>query len=132
MTKEQALHTLWSSFGLIAYDENTVPTGENAPPFPYITYAVQTGSMDADIMLTASLWYRSTSWAEISQKKDEIANAIYHETWYTGDGEFKIDGGYMKVRLPDGRSFAQRMNDPSDDMIRRYLLTVNVEFLTET
>lgn len=132
MDKEQALHTFWSSFGLVAYDENTVPTGEDAPEFPYITYSVQTSNMGADLMLNGSLWYRSTTWADIVRKKDEIARAIQKETWYDGSGEFKIDGGYMKLHLPDGGAFAQRMNDPSDNMIRRYLLSVYVEFLTES
>lgn len=132
MNKEQALHTFWSSFGLNAYDENTVPTGEGAPDYPYITYSVQTGNMDADLMLNASIWYRSTSWENITKKKDEIASAIQNETWYNGGGEFKIDGGYMKIHLPQGSSFAQRMSEPSDNMVRRYLLSIYVEFLTES
>lgn len=132
MNKEQALQLFWSSFGLVAYDENTVPTGDaNKPAFPYITYSVQTAGMGADLMVNGSLWYRSTSWEAITKKKDEIARAIQKETWYNGGGEFKIDGGYMKIHLPEASAFAQRMSDPSDDMIRRYILSIYVEFLTE-
>lgn len=125
MGKDQALYEFWSGFGLPAYDQATVPTGDDAPDFPYITYETQTGNIGADILLNASLWYRSTSWDEISNRKDEIARFIGY-----GCKIIKIDGGYMKIHLPDLSSFATRMSDPSDDMVRRYLLSVYVEFLT--
>lgn len=42
MTATRVLNSFYSSFGLPAYDENSVPTGENAPAFPYITYSFHT------------------------------------------------------------------------------------------
>ena len=72
MTKEQALTKFWESFGLTAYDENSVPSGENKPTYPYITYNVVTGSFGSNLALTASLWYKSSSWEAITNKADEI------------------------------------------------------------
>ena len=37
MTKEAALHNFWSMFGVPAYEENAVPSGEDGAEFPYIT-----------------------------------------------------------------------------------------------
>lgn len=43
MDRAQAIHSFWNSFGLKAYDENTVP--DNAK-LPYITYEVAVSSFD--------------------------------------------------------------------------------------
>ena len=66
--KWQALQEFWSSFGWDAYDENSVDTGAFAPEFPYITYAAQTGVVGQVLTLTASLWDKSTSWVDVSDK----------------------------------------------------------------
>ena len=114
--KFTALNTFWNSFGLPAYDENTVPDGAQ---MPYITYESRIGDIDK-IPLTASLWYRSTSWEEISNKALDISADI---------------GGGKGVRYDDGRlwvtketAFAQRMSEPSNDMVRRIVLQVTAEF----
>lgn len=121
--KWQAQQTFWSSFGIPAYDENTVPAGAT---MPYLTYEAVGGNFEQLATVSASLWYRSNSWQAISQKADEIAQAIA-----TAQAPaIKISNGYMKVRLPDSTPFAQRMDDPSDRQIRRILMTVEVEFLT--
>lgn len=121
MDKAQAIHQFWSGFGLTAYDENTVD--ENAD-FPYITYSVSTGSIDDFILLTASLWYRSTSWEEITKKADEIAQAITNMS----PPAIKIDGG--RAYFTKGTPFSQRTSEESDDSVRRIYLNVYVEFLT--
>lgn len=121
MDKAQALQEFWESFGLPAYDQYSVP---DDAVFPYITYEVATDSMGHAIPLTASLWYRSTSWKEISLKTDEIAKYIGEH----GSLIRAIDGGYMY--LYKGSAFAQRMNDPADDMVKRMYLNILVEFLT--
>ena len=51
MTAEQTLHSFWSSFGLTAYDENSVP---DDAVLPYITYSVSYDSFDNNVSLTAS------------------------------------------------------------------------------
>lgn len=123
MDKWQAQQQFWEGFGLPAYDENTVPDDAQEP---YITYQAIDGNLDAQTQVSASLWYRSNSWAGISQKASEIAKAIHDMPT-----AIPIDGGYMKARLPDGTPFAQRMNEPEDRQVRRMVLAVEIEFLTE-
>lgn len=123
MDKAQAIHNFWSGFGIPAYDENTVPTGDNAPAFPYITYSVSVDSLGNMISLSASVWYRSSSWESVSKKVEEISEFIYNQK-----SPIKIDGGYLWIVF--GTPFAQRMSDPSDDMIRRIYVSVAAEFLT--
>lgn len=119
MDKHQALYSFWSSFGLPVYDQNTVP--EDAA-LPYITYEDATDSLNAPIPLDASLWYRSSSWAEISQKEDVISRVVEsHPT-------IPVDIGYLFITK--GSPFARRMRDPDDDMIRRVSLLIVVEYLT--
>lgn len=124
MDKAQAIHHFWSSFGIPAYDENTIPTGESRPTPPYITYNVVEGAVESVLLLTGSVWYRSTSWVDISKKVDEIAEKLGQNGFHIEE----VDGGYMW--MVQGNPFAQRMSDPEDDMLRRYYLNVTAEFLT--
>ena len=121
MTKDEAIYSFYSGFSLPAYDENTVPEGS---ALPYITYSVSTDSIGNIVILSASLWYRSTSWVTIQDKADEIAAAIGY-----GGKIIKIDNGYLW--LTKGSPFAQRMSEPSDKMVRRIVLNISAEFLTE-
>lgn len=118
MNKAQSIHEFWSGFGIPAYDENSVP--DNAT-FPYITYSVVTDSLDYVALLTASIWYRSSSWESVTLKAMEISFALK-------DGVLiKLDKGY--TYLYRGTPFGQRVKD-DDDMIKRIYLNVNVEYLT--
>ena len=121
MNKAQAIQNFWSGFGLTAYDENSVPDDAKTP---YITYSVSVGDLDDPVTLSASLWYRSTSWSEIEAKSHEISEAItkmYPPT-------IEIDNG--RLYITKGSPFAQRMNDPSDDIMKRIYININAEFLT--
>lgn len=121
MDKAQAIQELWSSFGIPAYDENTVPQDAK---MPYITYNIATDSIGNVVNLSASVWYRSYSWKEISEKCDEIAKYLGEY----GFAKIKLDDGY--VWFTKGSPFAQRMADQTDDMIRRMYINVQAEFLT--
>ena len=120
MTKAAAIYQFWSGFGLTAYEENTVPTDAS---FPYITYQLVTDSFDREIPLTASLWYRSESWAGINAKTDEISQKISR-----GGKIVSCDGG--AIWLKRGQPFAQNMGDESDDLIKRKYLNITAEFMT--
>lgn len=124
MDKSQALHSFWSSFGLTAYDESTVPTGENAPDFPYITYNVVTDSFDTDVASYASLWYKDYSWADITAKADAVSAAIG-----MGGKLVPFNGGALWIKR--GTPFAQRMADDSDDTIRRIYINTTMEYISE-
>jgi hypothetical protein len=123
MDKEQALHKFWSGFGLTAYDENTVP--DNALTTnggKYLTYNVATASLDEPTPLYANLWYKSSSWAEITVKANEISVAIGR-----GGAIVSFDGG--KIWICRGTPFSQRMPD-DDDTIRRIYINVMAEYLS--
>lgn len=122
MRKSQAIRNFWSSFGLQAIDAYTVPTGDDKPEFPYITYTVSESAIDEPVLLNASIWYRSESWSDIEIKTKEIAERIKTMN------PIKIDDGY--ITIVGGSPFAQRMDDPSDDLIRRMILNVTVEYFT--
>lgn len=121
MDKSQAINSFWNSFGIPAFDQYTVPEDVS---MPYITFEASTDSVNSNIPMTASLWYRDSSWREISQMVDTISARISYSFYITA-----ITGGYMVVRR--GEVFAQRMNDPDDPDVRRILISVIVEFLTE-
>lgn len=122
MTKEQALDSFWQSFGIDAYDESSVPQGTE---FPYITYSVATDSLSQyGTALNASIWCHSTSWETATL----LSNLVSERIGYHGK-VLPYDGGYLwiKRRSP----FAQRMSDPEDDLIRRIVLNIEAEYLSE-
>lgn len=120
MDKAQAIHKFWTGFGLPAFDENTVP--QNAP-MPRITYNVTTDSLGNVVYMSGSIWYRSTSWKEITEKTNDIEKRLGEH----GGVVLDLDDG--KVWIMKGSPFAQRMSDP-DDSIRRMYINLQVEFLT--
>ena len=130
MDKAQAIHSFWSGFGWPAIDELSsydIKTMEALGiTDKYITYEVVTGNLsDAPVAMTASLWHKSMSWAEITQKADEIAAAIGY-----GGRTLKVDEGYIQIWL--GSPFAQRMAVDADYDMRRIYLNIQAEFLTAT
>lgn len=129
MNKIQTLNAFWNSFGLKAYDETSVPeyiTDDQGNKVklepPYITYEVSSDNFGNTLMQSASIWYRSSSWEEITAKEQEIAEYITR-----GGRTLAYDGGAMWLQM--GSPWAQRMAEPSDDMVRRIVLSVLVEFL---
>ena len=120
MTKEAVLHNFYNSFGIPAYEENTVPDGA---AFPYITYSVVVDSMMSQVFLTANLWYRSSSWTSCNAKAREM-----YESIASSGVILPCDGGGIWIK-PD-TPFAQNMNDPSDDQIRRKYLRIVAEYIT--
>lgn len=120
MNAEQALHNFWSGFGLTAYDENSVP---DEAVLPYITYSVSIGGFDTEVSLTASLWYRSLSWVDITNLAYQISKAI----GYSGK-TLKTDDGYLWLKR--GQPFAQRMGD-DDKNIKRMYINITAEYFSE-
>lgn len=122
MTKNGALYDFLASFELPAYDENSVYDLEGAPPFPYITFQSVTDSFGNTVTINVSLWYRAGSWADCNAKTEAISQAIGY-----GGKMIPYDGG--SIWMKRGTPFAQNMGDPSDDQIKRKLLTLNLEYL---
>lgn len=119
MNTAQALQAFWSNFNLSAYDENTVP---DKVELPYITYESGDDFFGSRSAKSASLWYRSPSWVEITEKEQEIAEYIGH-----GGRMLAVDGGAIWVNR--GSPWAQRMAEPSDNMVRRIILNYEIEFI---
>ena len=119
MNKWQAINSFWSGFGIPAYDETSVP---DDAAFPYITYNAAVGEFEHIIQLTASVWYRSSSWADISNKVDEISESIYPYKL------LRVDNGYIYIYKGD--PFAQRMADENNTLRRVYLI-LYAEFLSK-
>ena len=123
MTKAAAIYKFWSGFGLPAFEENSVPSGKDAPEFPYITYQLITDSFGADVAMTASLWYRDSSWVNANAKADEISEAI----GYSG---IVISRDGRSLWLMRGKPFAQRMGDASDKKIKRIIINIEAEYFS--
>jgi hypothetical protein len=124
MTKASALYNFFSSFGIEAYEETLVPTGEEAPKFPYLTYQLITDSFDNEILIPVSLWYRSeASLLALNSKTEEISQRI-------GRGGVFLDCDGGKIWIKRGSPFAQTMSDPEDNTIRRKYINITAEFLT--
>lgn len=111
MNKSEAIYQFWNSFGVEAYDENSVP---DDAPFPYITYAEVDGEMFVE---TASIWDKSKSWKRVTAIRDMIAKKLGEYDSYL----VRFDGGYYM--LYQGTPFSQRMDD-EDQTIKRLVLNV--------
>lgn len=125
MTKYEAIHAFFSSFGIPAYEEHSVPdylddaqTEENSPP--YITYQAAADSFRGEpAAITADVWDCSESWQFVHEIAAEIAAYI---------GSFKrlvCDDGYIVVTK--GSPFAQ---DYADGNYKRAYLNLNLTFIT--
>ena len=128
MTKAGAIHQFWNSFGLNAYEENVVyDIDENGkevePKFPYIVYQLVTDSLDNDVQMSASIWYRGSSWVEANAKAEEISQTIGR-----GGKILNCDNG--RIWLKRGTPFSQNMGDDTDNLIKRKYLNITAEFFT--
>ena len=127
MNKTQTLHTFWSGFDIPAYDENSVPTADeriklHGSAFPYLTYESSMDDFGNPIAQTANLWYRSSGWTDVSLKEQQISDFITR-----GGRMVAYDDGAMWIQKAS--PWAQRLEEPEDDMIRRIVLNITVEFL---
>lgn len=119
MDKAQAYQSLWGRFGIPAYNELSVPDGAKTP---YITYQTIYDSCDESVYPTASLWYKDTSWLKIDAKLKEISKEISEMD------DIPLDEGFMSVDT--NNPFAQPLEDDENRDMKRYVLSVRVEFLT--
>ena len=122
MTKNAVIQMFFSGYGLEAFPSSSVPTGSDAPDFPYVTYEPVVDSNLERVNVLASLWYRSTSWTDINAKVDEISVDI-------GTAKtIECDNGAIIIRK--GTPWAQPMAETSDNMIKRKILMFDFMFAT--
>lgn len=123
MIVEQALYQFWSAFGIPAYEKNSVPTGDDAPKFPYITYSTAKADFGKEVALSGNIWTRSTSWQQAIGFETQVYNAIGY-----GGKVIKIDNG--AIWLKRGTPFSLPMGDDSDNTIKRKYINLTAEFIT--
>ena len=124
MTKAGALYQFFSSFGIEAYEETLVPTGDEAPKFPYLTYQLVTDSFENEVQIPVSLFYYSeASLLALNEKTEEISKRI-------GRGGVMLDCDGGKIWLKRGSPFAQTMSDDAEKTIKRKYINITAEFLT--
>ena len=132
MNKQQAYNAFWSGFGVLAFEENSVPdddtiqsmidAGLAKAKYPYITYQVLTDSLDYAVSPTASIWDKNTSWERSDLLSNAIAKKIAEMT------PIKLDEGRMFIAT--GTPYSQHMDEEGDTSIRRIVLNLQVEFFT--
>lgn len=122
MTRAEAYHQFMSSFDLEAFEENAVPTGDDAPVFPYLTYSFVEDEFGNQVAEIVNLWYRSPSWVDANNKTEEISAAI-------GRGGILLPYEGGAIWLQRGSPFAQSMGDNTDDLIRRKYINLTAEFI---
>lgn len=119
MDKWQAQYAFWSGFGIPAYEENSVPTGDNRPSFPYLTYQAVDAPFNEDSPVAASIWTQGYSWAQADQKANDIMTALKN-----GGRIQPYDDGIIWVTADT----VQSMGDPDNDTIKRKVVTVTIHF----
>ena len=84
-----ALKTFFSSFGLPAYAEGSVPDDVTTP---YITFSLSVPEWNTKSSMYAQVWDRTTSNAGIIRKADDIVAAVGqgHRIPLDGDGYLVI------------------------------------------
>ena len=120
MTKEQALHNFWSSFGIPAYNRRTVPEDVT---LPHITYESIDGNFGEQNVVSAIIWDRNTSWNTLNNIRHSIAR------WLADEGTIRFDDGLLWIKR--ATPFSQPYNDGTDDSIIAYVINVEIEYESE-
>lgn len=122
MTKEEALYSFFSGFGIDAYSDTAVP---DDCTFPWLTYDIKTAAFgDAPVSLNVNVWYYGTSELDISDKVKEISERIGR-----GGITLPCDDGF--VWLNRGSPWCSAIRDDRDKNIKRRFLNVTAEYFTD-
>ena len=133
MNKQQAYNAFWNGFGVLAFEENSIPddtvidelikSGIAPAKYPYIAYEVIIDDLGNAVYPSASIYDKSSSWERIDTLANTISNRIQNM------GTVKLDNGRMFITK--GSPFAQHMGEGEAFDIKRIVLNLGVEFLTE-
>jgi len=121
MTKAAAVHGFFSSFGLRAYEESSVPDDAE---MPYITYGLVTGSSGYECAMNADLWYSGRSRTEINAKTEEISAIL-------GIGGVMLDCDGGRIRIRRGEPFALSVNDERQADVLHKSVNIFAMYLTK-
>jgi hypothetical protein len=105
-----------------AYPSDNVP---DDVAYPYVTVEPRFGAWgDGDVPVQLNLWERTTSDALVNGHVREFAALIGY-----GGAPVACDTGWLWVKR--GSPFAVPVTDPDDDAIKRRLLNIVIEFITD-
>ncbi len=121
MTEIAALRSFFSNVAPI-YPHDNVPDGAE---YPYFTFEpVFSFFNDGDVPTQIHLWHRTSSDAEINGIARELGRLIGY-----GGTPVMCDNGWIWIKR--GSPFIVPVNTLDDDMLKRRLINVNVEFITD-
>lgn len=122
MNKTQALHEFYSSFGIKAYEENSVPDEVKTGDMPYITYEVITSSFDVqNVALSCQIFSKSNSMTTVNALTEKIAEAL------RGGAKLQCDSGW--IVLYQGVPFAQsRITE--DKTVKAKYINITADYIT--
>lgn len=121
MTIAAALYEFFSSFGIDAYPNNSVP---DKAKFPWLTYEATLGNWgDAPVSIGVNLWYHTESEAVPNAKVKQISDAIGN-----GGVMLKCDDGAIWVKR--GEPWCNSLANENDSTIKQRALNITLEFLT--
>lgn len=129
MTKTgKALYNFFSSFGIPAYEVNSVKDNGQDDSYPsnidlpYITFDQADSDWREPISVSATVWYKSTAFDELFSKVDEIKKKV-------GEGySIPVDGGV--VYICKDNPFAQ-VQDTGDVTVKAEYLLFQVNAFCE-
>lgn len=111
-------------FGQIAplYPHDNVPDGAS---YPYLTFDPSFAFFgDGDVHYQLHLWHRTASDASINSVARDIGRLIGY-----GGTAVMCDSGWVWIKR--GAPFVVPVATPDDDMLKRRLINVLIEFITE-
>ena len=121
MTKEQALHRFFNSFGIIGYRNTSVP---DDVIFPYLTYDAPISSFEEDpASITLNLYFYTDSEASPDAKAEEIRQRIG-----MSGALLNCDGGCIWLKW--GVPWCQSLVDDTNANIKRRYINITAEYLT--
>ena len=120
MNRYEAQYTFWSSFGVPAYEENSVPDIKDIK-YPYITYPAIGAEVTAQTFINVSIYTRSSSLKKVT----EIAEKVM-KRFVEGGAEIRFTGGGFFLTAEN--TFIQIMGDPNDDLIKRAVLSLVIHW----
>lgn len=120
MDKYEALDKFYNSFGIKAYEENSVP---DKAVMPYITYEVITAAFDAEnVGLSCQIFFKEKSLRHIDELTEKLAQEL------SGGKKLRCDNGY--IVLYRGEPFAQNMRTSDDKSVKCKYVTIMADYVT--
>lgn len=119
MNKYEALDKFYNSFGIPAYEENSVP--EDAK-MPYIKYDVSTSGFNSQsVPLSLQMFFKSNSLMKINSFTEKLSDALRNGV------SLKCDKGY--IVLYRGEPFAQNVGS-GDKTVKCKYVNITADFIT--